>query len=66
MSDETRGLEEKIAYLEKHLSDLDKVVRELSGQMDVMLTQMKRLIRSEPSRNDNEEASPANDPPPHY
>jgi uncharacterized coiled-coil protein SlyX len=58
------ALEEKIAYVEKSVSDLDSVVRGLSDQIDVLLVQIKRLTGIEETLRERD--APANEKPPHY
>lgn len=57
-------LEEKVAYLEKHLADMDTVVRESADKLDLLLQQVKRLSGIE--RVIAERDAPADDKPPHW
>lgn len=58
-------LEEKIAYLEKDLADLDAVVRELSAQLQIVVGQMKHVM-SAAAPQEKDDGAPANDTPPHW
>ncbi len=59
-----QAVEEKMAYFEKAIADLDGVVRSLSAQVDTVLVQMKRLVQIERSLSQGE--APPDEPPPHY
>lgn len=37
------SLEEKLAYLEKHLGELDEVVRELAGRLDTQAKGVQQM-----------------------
>ncbi len=64
-SERLTSLEIKISYLEKAMSDLDAVVREVNGQMDVLMQQVaeirRQLFLGPPVKEMGVE-----DPPPHY
>jgi uncharacterized coiled-coil protein SlyX len=64
--DEARltAIEEKVAYMEKAVSDLDGVVRDVSSRLDTLLAQVQRLTGIE--RVIAEREAPADDKPPHY
>ena len=56
-------LEIRIAYQDQLLKDLDTVVREFSGRVESLETQ---LAQAREALESMREAGPANDPPPHY
>jgi uncharacterized coiled-coil protein SlyX len=68
MSDDTderlTAIEEKVAYMEKTVGDLDGVMRDLSVKVEMLLTQVKRLSGIE--RVIAEREAPADEKPPHY
>ena len=64
MNDRLTVVEEKLAYIEKTLSDLDEVVRRVSRNVDGLRRQWQEIRDAatpiDPSR------SPLDDVPPHY
>lgn len=67
MSDDTRRLEEKIAYLEHHVTEQDKVMWELGDQMARLrreIEQLKGRIGAVLPRDSD--GSGAEERPPHY
>jgi len=67
MQDDARltTIEEKLAHLEKYLSDLDEVVRDMSARMDTHkagVTAVRKLLEDHLS----EQAAPGDEKPPHW
>lgn len=60
MDDRIQDLEVKLAYLEKHLADLDDVVRALAEQVQRQADEIASL------RDRTERAAPEDEKPPHY
>ncbi len=68
MSERLTNVEEKIAYLEKFVADLDGVVRELHDSLDAVRLEMGQLqSRIEQSaQTDGEADDLESQRPPHY
>lgn len=69
MNESVKRLEEKIAYLERHVLEQDKAMLELAGDLGRLRKEMQKLReRSTTSsgEGDGGAASPAEDRPPHY
>lgn len=68
MSEAVTRLEEKIAYLERHVTEQDKAMLELSEELARLKREFKllgaRLSTGAPGSV--EESSPMDDRPPHY
>lgn len=69
MNDSIRQLEEKIAYLERHVTEQDKAMFELGEEIAVLRREMKALR----ARSSSQQASDADsgggaedERPPHY
>ncbi len=67
MQDEDRliRIEEKLAFLEKHIADLDDVVRDLSARLDVHgqgVTAVRKMLEDHLS----EQSDPGDEKPPHW
>lgn len=66
------ALEEKLAYLEMHVGDLDEVVRDLAGRLDLQakgVKQMRTMIEQHLAggEGDKDDAPDAErDRPPHW
>ncbi len=59
-------LEERLAWFERHVTEQDKAMLEMAGQIDRLKAELTRLrLRSE-SGGTVEEANPAAERPPHY
>ena len=67
MSDRITGVEEKLAYLEKFVTELDGVVRELHDGLDAVRREMKQVRAQieQPGEDDDGDDLQANRPP-HY
>ncbi|MFI5355852.1 MAG: SlyX family protein [Opitutales bacterium] len=68
MNPELQRLEEKIAYLERHVGEQDRVMLELAGLVERLRGDLaglrERLATAAPREADP--AAPAADRPPHY
>lgn len=69
MSEEIQRLEEKIAYLEHHVTQQDKAMLELSESLERMKRELAlmalRMSQVAESR-DGDASSPQDERPPHY
>lgn len=63
MHDRLVDLEIKIAFLEKHVTDLDAVVREMSDHLIALRREVAALAESEAAAKP---ASASHEAPPHY
>ncbi len=71
MNESIKHLEEKIAYLERHVLEQDKAMLELAGDIGRLRKEMQKLRERNAasggvSEGDGGAASPAEDRPPHY
>lgn len=67
MNDAIKHLEEKIAHLEHHVTKQDKAMLELAEDLVRLRREVKLLgDRIAVSANDDEDASPEDERPPHY
>lgn len=67
-ADRLTTIEEKLAYLEQHLADLDQVVQQLAKRMDRQgegVNAVRKLLEQHLSETD-EPTDPADDKPPHW
>ncbi len=65
MKDESLArLEERLAWLQRHVTEQDKVMLELAGEIDRLKKQVAEL-RSKQA-NDAEDTPPDHERPPHY
>lgn len=60
------GLEEKIAFVERHVEELDGVVRELYEKIAAMQGEIVRLRDDVGQRFEEMERGPEDDVPPHW
>jgi SlyX protein len=66
LSDRIKHLEEKVAYLERHVTEQDKAMLELVAEFDRLRKEL-RALRERPARlNAEERAAPDEQRPPHY
>lgn len=65
MSDELRRVEEKIAYLERHVVEQDKAMLELSDDLARLRLELRQLRAQRAPQSSGEEL-PADERPPHY
>jgi SlyX protein len=65
MSDELRRVEEKIAYLERHVVEQDKAMLELSDEIARLRLELRQLRAQRAPQSGGEEL-PADERPPHY
>jgi SlyX protein len=63
-----RRLEEKIAYLERHVTEQDKAMLEMTGQVERLKRELLMLRDRLPAAaaGGSDAASPAEERPPHY
>ncbi len=66
MNEEIRRLEEKIAHLEHHVTEQDKVMLELGDQLARLRREMERLAGRIAAANNLSEPGVDLDRPPHY
>jgi SlyX protein len=65
MSDDLRRVEEKIAYLERHVVEQDKAMLELSDEIARLRLEVRQL-RAQRSPQSSGEELPPDERPPHY
>jgi uncharacterized coiled-coil protein SlyX len=66
---DTGALEIKIAFLEKHIEEQDRVMYDLSRQMDRLerqVTRLTELVKGNAEAGPSGPASPGDERPPHY
>ena len=66
MNDRVRRLEEKIAYLERHVTEQDKAMLEFAEQLELLQGELKLLRARLAGPGDEAGADPASERPPHY
>ena len=69
MHDRMIAIEEKMAYLEKYLAELDGVVRALHQEVAGVVREMERLRAASATEEDEEEGTVrigGHEVPPHY
>lgn len=69
MNESVKRLEEKIAYLERHVLEQDKAMLELAGDLGRLRKEMQKLREGNATpggEGPGGAASPAEDRPPHY
>ena len=66
MSQQDTKLEEKIAFVERHVEELDSVVRELYDKITALQQELARLREETGQRFGEIERSPQDDVPPHW
>ena len=67
MSESLRPLEEKIAYLERHVVEQDKVMLELAGDLARLRKELHKVrARLAPGQAGEGDAAPNDERPPHY
>jgi uncharacterized coiled-coil protein SlyX len=64
--DGTTRLEEQMAFLERHVEELDSVVRELYERLDSLRDEIGRLRDDTTRRFESMTSDPADDRPPHW
>ena len=65
MADALQRLEEKIAYLERHVGEQDKAMLEMATQLDVLKREMG-LMRDRLADAKSAEPPAQDEKPPHY
>jgi SlyX protein len=67
MNDRVQRLEEKVAYLERHVTEQDKAVLELADALARVRQELRTLREARAGSGGGEGAEePADDRPPHY
>ncbi len=67
MNENITRLEEKIAYLERHVTEQDKAMLEMADSIALLRRELLRLReRSAGNAGGGEEPAPADERPPHY
>lgn len=67
MNDRVQRLEEKIAYLERHVTEQDKVMLELGDTIEKLRIELRALRdRAAGASMGESEAAPQDERPPHY
>ncbi len=59
-------LEERLAWLQRHVTEQDKAMLEMAGQLDRFKAELTRLKQRTESAPANLEGSSADERPPHY
>lgn len=59
-------LEERLAWLQRHVTEQDKAMLEMAGQLDRVKAELTRLKHRAEAAPSNPESSPADERPPHY
>ena len=60
-------IEERLAWLQRHVTEQDKAMLEMAGQLDRIKAEVLRLKqRSESAPTGLDSAGPESDRPPHY
>jgi SlyX protein len=59
-------LEERLAWLQRHVVEQDKAMLEMAGQLDRMKAELLRLRQRAEAAPVNAETPPAEERPPHY
>lgn len=59
-------LEERLAWLQRHVTEQDKAMLEMAGQLDRVKTEITRLKQRSEAAPANPEGSPSDERPPHY
>jgi SlyX protein len=60
-------LEERLAWLQRHVTEQDKAMLEMAGQLDRIKAELMRLKqRAESAPSGLDPASPESERPPHY
>ena len=66
MDEGVTRLEEKIAYLERHVTEQDKAMLEMAGQLDRFKAELTRLKQRAESAPTTPDGGMADERPPHY
>ena len=69
MNESIRHLEEKVAYLERHVTEQDKAMLELADDLARLRREMKALrerAAASPAGGGSDDAPPLDERPPHY
>ena len=66
MSNEMTGVEEKVAFLERHVEELDSAVREVFEKLEQLRAEFERHRADTQQQIDARERSIEDDKPPHW
>lgn len=68
MNENIRRLEEKIAYLERHVTEQDKAMLEFSAELTALRREVRRWQEQAANRSPGgaDSATPEDERPPHY
>jgi SlyX protein len=66
MNESIKRLEEKVAYLERHVTEQDKVMLEMAEDLARLRLQLIKLREQTASTGEPNPESKLNDRPPHY
>lgn len=59
-------LEERLAWLQRHVTEQDKAMLEMAGQLDRLKAEVTRLKQRSESSPANAEGATTDERPPHY
>lgn len=59
-------LEERLAWLQRHVVEQDKAMLEMAGRLDRLNAELARLRQRAEAASANPGATPAEERPPHY
>lgn len=59
-------MEERLAWLQRHVVEQDKAMLEMAGQLDRLKAELTRLKQRADEAPANAERSPVEERPPHY
>lgn len=59
-------LEERLAWLQRHVVEQDKAMLEMAGQLDRLKAELTRLRQRAEATPANAETAPVEERPPHY
>lgn len=65
MADDIQRLQEKIAYLERHVGEQDKAMLEMATQLDFLQREMG-VMRERLTETKSPDTTLVNEKPPHY
>lgn len=66
MTEPIHSIEEKLLFLERHVEQLDVVVRGQHDRMDALQVELQRLREELRRAGEGEERTPEEDEPPHW
>lgn len=66
MEERVSRLEERLAWLERHVVEQDKVMLEMSEEIERLRRELMRYVEGQSGLGDVAPGSPADERPPHY